>query len=312
MKKNQITAGHLLALFTIFIWGITFISTKILLKDFKPVEILFYRFVIGYTVLTIIHPHRLRVKRFREELIMAAAGLCGITLYYLLENIALTFSMASNIGIIVSIAPLFTGILASIFLDGERLKLNFILGFFTAISGIILISFHASTALRLNPLGDFLALSAAAVWAVYSILSRKIGFFGYNTIQTTRRIFMYGLIFMLPSLPFFGFRLNPGRLENPVNLLNILFLGLGASALCFVTWNTAVKILGAVKTSIYIYLVPVITVLASIIILKEIITAVSTLGMLLTMAGLLISKNDRRDNKIVKQSEVYPVQQSEK
>ena len=67
----------------------------------------------------------------------------------------------------------------------------------------------------------------------------------------------------------FNFKLDLSRFANMTYLLNILFLGLGASALCFVTWNFAVKILGAVKTSICIYLVPVITVVASVLIIHE-------------------------------------------
>ena len=73
-----------------------------------------------------------------------------------------------------------------------------------------------------------------------------------------------------------------GRFSNPIYLGNILFLGLGASALCFVTWNMAVKILGAVKTSIYIYIVPVVTVVTSIIVLHEQITLMAFIGTVLT------------------------------
>jgi len=69
-----------------------------------------------------------------------------------------------------------------------------------------------------------------------------------------------------------------------------LFLGLGASALCFVTWNTAVKILGAIKTSVYIYMVPVITVITSVIVLRETITGVAVFGIVLTLSGLIISE----------------------
>lgn len=76
-----------------------------------------------------------------------------------------------------------------------------------------------------------------------------------------------------------------------MNLSNILFLGLGASALCFVTWNLAVRLLGAVKTSVYIYVVPVITVSTSVIILHERITGIGICGIVLTLAGLLISEN---------------------
>ena len=95
----------------------------------------------------------------------------------------------------------------------------------------------------------------------------------------------------LPALFLFDFRLGLGRFANGTYLLNILFLGLGASALCFVTWNVAVKILGAVKTSIYIYMVPVITVVTSVLILKEPFTWMTGAGTVLTLAGLLISES---------------------
>ena len=55
MKGNS-TAGHLSALLTIIIWGTTFISTKILLADFQPIEILFFRFAMGLLALLIVYP----------------------------------------------------------------------------------------------------------------------------------------------------------------------------------------------------------------------------------------------------------------
>lgn len=155
--------------------------------------------------------------------------------------------------------------------------------------GIFLISFNGSK-LELNPFGDFLALMAALVWAIYSILIKKISKYSYPAILTTRRIFYYGVIFMIPALLLFDFKLGLIRFANPVNLFNIIFLGLGASALCFVTWNFAVKVLGAVKTSIYIYLTPVITVIASVLILNEKITVLSVTGIILTLIGLILSE----------------------
>ena len=86
MKGNG-TAGYLSALLTIIIWGTTFISTKILLVDFQPVEILFFRFVMGLLALLVVYPQPLKGTNRQQELTFAAAGLCGICLYYLLENI---------------------------------------------------------------------------------------------------------------------------------------------------------------------------------------------------------------------------------
>lgn len=288
-RKKEIT-GHLSALITIFIWGTTFISTKVLLEDFSPIEILFLRFTIGFVVLLTVYPHRMRIKERKQELYFAAAGLCGITLYYLLENIALTYTFASNVGVVLSIAPFFTAIFAHFFLAGEKLRPQFFTGFGAAAVGIFLISFNGSSNLQLNPLGDILAVTASMVWAAYSILTKKISSFHYNTIQSTRRIFFYGLVFMIPALLIFGFKPDVSRMVQPLNLFHILFLGLGASALCFVTWNFAVKLLGAVKTSVYIYIVPVITVVTSVIVLKETITGIGIFGILLTLTGLFLSE----------------------
>ena len=290
MNTDNGIKGHILAFITIFIWGTTFVSTKFLLNDFEPIEILFYRFCIGLLLLFIVYPYRLKGTSKKQELMFAAAGLCGITLYYLLENIALSYTSASNVGVLVSITPFFTALLANWFLDGEKLKVNFLIGFVFAILGIGLISFNGSVVLQLNPIGDILSIIAAIVWGFYSVFARKISQFGYNTIQTTRRIFCYGLVFMIPTLFFAPFEFEISKFAQTSNLLNILFLGLGASALCFVTWNLAVKLLGAVKTSVYIYLVPVITVVTSVIILSEKLTWMSILGTALTVAGLFISE----------------------
>lgn len=298
--KNKSISGHLSALITIIIWGTTFISTKILLTDFTPIEILFVRFVLGLIALMVISPRLFRLKTIKEELTFAAAGLSGICLYYLLENIALTYTMASNVGVIISAAPFFTAILSRIFVKSEeKLKPNFFIGFCVAIAGICLISFNGTKA-QLNPVGDILALIAALVWAVYSLITKKISIFGYSTIHTTRRIFTYGIIFMFPLLFVFDFNISFSKLTETKNVLNLLYLGLGASAMCFVTWNTAVKILGAIKTSVYIYIVPVITVITSAIVLGEKFTLLSTAGTLLTLAGLFISEfkiNFKRSNK---------------
>ena len=289
MREKTMASGHLCALVTILIWGTTFISTKVLLDSFTPVEILFTRFLLGYLALLLVRPRRLHSGGPRQEVWFAAAGLCGVTLYFLLENIALTLTLASNVGVIISVAPIFTALLAHFFLDGERLSPLFFVGCAAALGGILLINWNGQN-LDLNPAGDLLALLAAGVWAVYSVLMRKIGAFGQDNILCTRRVFAWGLLFMVPALAVFGYSPDLGALALPTTLPNLLYLGLGASALCFVTWNRAVGLLGAVKTSVYIYLVPLITVLFSALILREPVTALELAGMALTLVGLALSE----------------------
>lgn len=290
MKSDKILNGHLSALLTIIIWGTTFISTKILLKIFSPVEILFLRFSIGFITLLMVYPHKLKIKEKKEEIYFLSAGLCGVTLYFLFENIALIYTQASNVGVIISIAPFFTAILVHLILKNEELTKQFIIGFIAAIIGIILISFNGSFILKMNPIGDILAILAATMWAFYSVITKKISSFGYNVIQTTRRIFFYGLLFMIPVLFVSKIEIHLQEFYNLSVIFNLGYLGFGASALCFVTWNFSVKVLCAVKTSVYIYLVPVITVVTSIIILNEEITIVSAFGIALILTGLIISE----------------------
>lgn len=253
---------------------------------------MFIRFLIAFFALSAIYPHRMKVTDRKHELYFAAAGLCGTTLYFLLENFALTYTTASNVGIIISVIPFFTAVL-SYFVNGEKLKWRFFIGFVIAMIGISLISLNGRE-LKLNPLGDFLTVLAAAVWSVYAVLTKKISGFQYHTIQTTRRTFLYGIVFMIPFLfAFHGNRILSGwnRLANLPDMLNLFYLGLFASALCFVTWNMAVERLGPVKISVYSYLNPVITIAASSLFLHEKITGLIIAGTMLDLVGLLISQD---------------------
>lgn len=284
------TLGHLAASFTILLWGATFISTKVLLETFSPVEILIARFVLGYLALWVAAPRFLHLRERREEIYFAAAGATGITLYYLLENIALVYSSASNVGITVSTAPFFTALLVPVFMKGKvAIPFRFYVGFFVALSGIALITVQES-ALSFSPFGDFLALLAALAWAVYSHLLRMVFSFSYPTILVTRRIFGYGILCMLPILFWEGSSASLSAIWNPLNLGNLLFLGLGASACCFATWNYAVKVMGPVKTGVYIYATPVVTAVLAILILHEPFTWLSACGMTLALAGLWMSR----------------------
>ena len=191
---NERIKGHMLACMTILIWGTTFISTKVLLRDFTPLQILFTRFMIGYLALWAVAPRLTRIRQKKEELYFLAAGLCGVTLYFLMENIALTYTQASNVGIIVAVSPFFTMFFGIWLLKQKRPGVRFFIGFLIAMTGILCISLEGSQNLELNPKGDLLALGAAIVWALYSTITKKISSFGYTIIPMTRRIFFYGLL----------------------------------------------------------------------------------------------------------------------
>ncbi len=293
MTLKPAAIGHAAAFITIVIWGTTFISTKVLLRAFTPIEILFIRFAIGYLALWCVYPKMLQPSSWKQEVFFAAAGLCGITLYYLFENIALTYTLASNVGVIISIAPFFTAFLGYLLLKDAPPDGRFIGGFFLAMAGVSLLSFGSETTLTLSPLGDFLAVIAAVIWAVYSLLTKKTASFGYHSIQATRRTFFYGLLFMLPVVAWMGFDVKPQQILATPHLLRSAFLGPGVIRSVLRTWNFAVRQLGPVKTSVYIYMVPVITAATSALVLAEPITLQTLLGIILTLAGLFLSESKK-------------------
>ena len=294
MKPAQQILGHLAATFTISVWGITFISTKFLLGSFTPVEIMAFRLALALLALfavslpSLAHS-KLDRQSLRDEWKFVAAGFCGVTLFFLCQNIALAYTLTANVSVLLSVAPLFTALVSRAAFK-EKLAANFFLGFTVAMIGIILIAFNGSVVLKLNPLGDLLSIVAALGWACYSALIRKINAPPGALLAVTRKVFFYGLLLLVPLLPLVGFRLGLERLTVLPNLLNLLFLGAVASALCFATWNYAVQRLGPVKTSAYIYVVPVVTIVASLLLLREPITLVAGIGMALILTGMMLSE----------------------
>lgn len=288
-ERRQIT-GHILACGTQIMWGATFVSTKVLLNYFLPAEVLFTRAVLAFLALLIFYPHHLKLKNPRQELAFAGAGLFGIVLYFMLENTALTMTYASNVEIIVACAPFFVAAMVGIFFKNEKSGLYFYIGFVIAIAGVILISMNGQKSFNLNPLGDGLAFLAMISWGAYSALVKKIGEWDYPTIAVTRRIYFYGIIFLIPVLIQQKASWDPDLIRNPQVVGNFLFLGLGASALGFLLWNLATKWIGAVKTSVYIYVSPVVTVVLSVFVLHEKMTVASVIGSTLIFAGLIVSQ----------------------
>ncbi|MBR3617219.1 MAG: DMT family transporter [Acholeplasmatales bacterium] len=294
MTKRKELMCHIFALFCVLVWGTTFISTKFLLNSFHPVVILLYRLIICVTLLFIIHPRIFKTFSFKHELLFIGAGASGVTFYFLFENMALSYTTASDVGIIVSAAPFFTLIFCTLFLKTDRITIWFIIGFILAMSGIILISINGSSNLNANPIGYLLALIAMVMWGFYSVFVKKIGDLGYKGIGSTRKIMYYGLIFLVPFFFIFRCNFNFSAFNDYRNILNILFLGILASTMCFVLWNYSLRNIGAVKTSVYIYLSPVVTVIASAIFLKEQITIFVIIGMVLAISGLIISSINPR------------------
>jgi drug/metabolite transporter (DMT)-like permease len=272
------------------IWGETFVSTKILLENgLMPSDIFFYRFVLGYICIWAFSYKRLWADTWQDELLLLVLGIMGGSLYFLTENMALMFSTASNVAILVGSTPLITAVLLALFYKDERMNTRQMVGSFLAFSGMALVILNGQLVLHLNPKGDILALCASLTWAFYSLVIKRLSRH-YNSLFITRKIFAYGIITILPYLWVESpLQTDLTILSKPTVWVNLLYLGVVASMFCFIAWNWTLKQLGTVRATNIIYLQSFWTMFFSYLILDENITLMAICGTATLILGMYLA-----------------------
>ena len=251
MKSRNSNIGyHLVAFVTVAIWGSTFVFTKmLLLAGLSPAQIFTLRFIIAYVLLlgfSLTQKHKWFCNTWRDELLMVALGITGGSVYFLAENAAMLFTTATNTSLIVCSCPLFAMLLVAIvYRHSEHITRIQAFGSVVACLGMAIVVLNGHFVLHLSPLGDMLAFAACLCWAVYSLLV-KSATERYSSLFITRKVFIYGLLTIIPY-----YLIVPGfpslnTILRPDVLWNLLFLGVVASMLCYLVWNWVISKLGAV------------------------------------------------------------------
>ena len=164
--------------------------------------------------------------------------------------------------------------------------------------GVAVVVLNGHFVLHLSPLGDSLAFGAALCWGFYSMLMIPANL-KYDTVFVTRKVFIYGLLAMIP---YYLWKTDEATIFTSsalfsLNLsvyLNLLFLGCVASMLCFLAWNWVLKKLGAVVATNYVYFNPVTTILFAWAILSEQITIYFLLGTALILLGMFLADKGKK------------------
>jgi len=288
MERSKEIWYHIAAFVIVGIWGTTFISTKVLLSaGLQPAEIFVMRFAVAYCGIWVLAHKKLFCDSWKDELKMVVLGAAGGSMYFWTENTALEYSQACNVSFLVCTTPLLTSLLA-IALRKAKMSRALAIGSVIALAGVIMVVFNGQHALKLSPKGDLLAICAALCWAVYSVMMQDI-LKKYSSAFVTRKVFFYGLVTILPVFLIQPWGVEFSTLLQPKVLGNLLFLAVIASLCCFAAWNPVIRHLGVVKSSNYIYLNPVFTLVAAILILGEKITLLSGIGSVLILLGVIIA-----------------------
>ena len=304
MKSRSNNFGyHLVAFVTVAIWGSTFVFTKMLLQSgLTPAQIFTLRFIIAYVLLLayqlISHlsplTSHLFCKSWRDEFLMMLLGITGGSMYFLAENAAMLYTTATNTSLIVCSCPLFAMLLfAIVYRHSEHISKFQALGSVIACLGMAAVVLNGHFVLHLSPLGDMLAFAACLCWAVYSLLI-KYASERYSSLFITRKVFIYGL---LTIIPYYIFRpseatifISPSTLHlTPSTIFNLLVLGVVASMLCYIMWNWVISKLGAVVATNWVYFKPITTIIFAWWLLDERITVWFLLGSALILIGMYLA-----------------------
>lgn len=298
VKSYALLLAHIGALFTVSAWGTSFLSTKVIMAQggVTPVEMYIYRFTLAYIILLFLTFRKIKANSWSDELRFVVCGLCAGSLYFITENYALKYTATANVSLLASISPLFTTILMSVVYK-VRLLPGVIIGSLIAFIGVACIIFSSGEGLVIKPKGDILALTASLSWAIYTLVVKRLIPL-YNSFFITRKLFFYGVVSALPLLFLQKEPLHLNALvdfHNPEIPLNFLFLALFCSLGAYLIWNEAMKALGAVTANNYMYLQPLVTMVASYFLLGEKIYMLGYIGCILILGGLLISDKMKWD-----------------
>lgn len=278
---------HIIAILVILAWGVSFPFNKILLNnDISPTEIFVYRSLIAYLGLLLLSRFKVLLWGWRDEVLAVLCGLTGGALYFVLQNVALKLTLLSDVVIVIAINPLLTTILAAFFLKEEHFSWKILLSSAVAFAGVAVVTFRDGFVWGDGLLGNVLAFLAALSWSVYSVLLKRVQG-RRSTLSITRKVMFYGMVCALPLM--FIEPLTPiSTLLRPDLLAIMLFLALICSMAAFFIWNMVIKKIGAIRSSNYLYLDPILSILMGVILLGEKVTTIAVLGCTLVLLGVIM------------------------
>jgi len=289
LKKDLMVFAALML--TALIWASSWIFIKVGLREIPPITLATLRFVVATPILFVIAllmGNKLNLKA-RDIPAIAVLGLTGVALQYILEFIALLYTTATNSSLIINTTAVFIAVLSAIFL-GETFNKRKMFGVVIAFVGTFLVVADGTLSfLTANHVfGDILILFGAVTWAVYTIIGKKmIG--RYSATMLTAYAFIFGTLILIP-VALLELQTKP---LSPISLTGwivILFLAIPCSIFGYVVWYYALTKMEATKVAVFLYVIPLITMVLAALTLGEAITAYITVGAALIVYGIYVTE----------------------
>ncbi len=292
-SQNKVWVGASLAILATIIWSGNFIIARSAKDNIPPITLAFYRW-LSATLILLPFTWKLFVKELgilkKRLFYFLLAAVTGVSMFNTFVYIAGHTTEAINMALLgTTTSPIMSVILARIFLK-ELIPVSRVIGMLICIAGILLLLSKGDINILLSfsfTEGDWWMLAAALTFAIYNVCVKKkpVSMSSKNFLFT---VFLIGTILLLP---FYLFELNAnGGFEmNLTNLGSIIYLGLGASVICFLLWNKSIEHLGAGRASLFGNLIPVFSSIEAVLFLHEKVSIIHLFSFVLVIIGLLIA-----------------------
>jgi len=275
---------------TIVFWAFAFPSIKFGLEELSPINLTIMRLLIAcilFLLLILLQPKKFSKLQKKDIIPIFFLGFLGIIVYHLGLNYGEQYVSASVASLIIAIIPIFVVIMAVAFLK-EKITLRILMGIALALIGVLIISIFGRPSYSLEityVFGAITVLIAALVGAGYTVAGKKM-LSRYSPLSLTVYAFVIGSLGLIPFISI--------TLFEEVAVLSIrgwfilLFLAICPTVIAYILWYVALEIKSASKLGSYLFFIPVLSTIISVILLNEKITWLFVIGGALVILGLHI------------------------
>jgi len=290
-ESQEINTTYLLMALTTAFWGGSFVAGKIALREFPPMTLTFFRFLIATAIII---PYmwsrdKVRIPEKRDVPLLFGLGFLGVSGYFAFQFTSLLYTSAANSSTINALNPLTSSVIAT-FLTEERLNTKKVGLIFLALSGVLLTvtggEIEVIHSLGFNK-GDLIMLLAMLCFSIYGVYSKKATS-KYSPLLVTAYVFLFGLIQITPLMLMENV-LGDVLSFSPEAWASIIFMAICSSVLGYLIQQVTIKKIGVNKTSLFINLVPLFAILFAYLVLGDPVSYINLLSATIIITAVILN-----------------------
>ena len=275
---------NLYIIISIIFWASSFVGIRAAITDFSPIEIAVLRFIVSSIALLLIIISQKTILPKKEHLLRFVQ--LGFVLFanHITLNYGIRTITAGETTLIVSTSQIFQVLLAYLFLK-ENISGRFLIGLLFCFLGVSIIAFQKSIGVSFN-LGVVLVVIAAVTNAAFFVLQKPL-LKKYRPLEVVSYSTWITTLFLLPLG---GSAIKSLSMAGLSSIFSVVYIGI-VSVIAHICWSKVLSKIDASKAAIFLYTVPVMTIVIGFLWLRELPSLISCLGGAMILGGVVLSNS---------------------